>query len=70
MRSLAILLPAALLGLAGCSNYAPPPRAVLNCENFRSQGDFEYLNCIRGETQVVDQPAAQAAPASQARPPQ
>ena len=73
MRAMALLSFAALLGLGGCTGYAPPPQAVLNCQNVdRSSGggDFEYLNCIRGQTQVVNQPVAQAAPAPQLRAPQ
>ncbi len=55
----AVLLAAGLL--AGCTGYSPPPQAVLNCQNTdHVGGDFEYLNCIRGQTQVVNHPLAQA----------
>ena len=64
------LLPeAALLALlAGCTGYAPPPLASINCEqqDQTGGGDWAYLQCVREESRGVVQPAASTAPAAQA----
>jgi hypothetical protein len=71
MRTLLCVLPAAsLLALAGCTGYSPPPRAVLSCEQTDpTGGNFEYLNCLRDQTQIP-RPAGQASqqPSTPARP--